>query len=288
MPPIDCHRAISEAARRAVLDIAHAANDVQEPWSWYAARRLSSPMRARAAWWLLTDNGAPVASLLGYPIRLKQGDDVRAAVGIGSVATLPEHRGRGHASRLIEHVLGEGSGDALLFSAIGTALYGKLGFVETPAWAWKHDRPLALVSDSDAAALRPIDPRREVGALESAWDALHTGVCLARDRDAWAATIADAPDDRWFMIEGGGYLRLRAHTDTLEILELCADAALHDRVVQAAAGLAAAMDLALYGWLEPTPWVEARMERASRAKTLPMVRGAWAADTARFAGSDHF
>ena len=46
---------------------------------------------------------------------------------------------------------------------------------------------------------------------------------------------------------------------------------------------------ALEGWLPPTPFVETWFEPESRAKTLPMVRGAAnACATARFWGSDYF
>ena len=81
---------------------------------------------------LLDDTGAHVASLKRYrhPVRVDGRDGWMC--GIGAVLTVPEHRGKGHASRLVEHVIEqsrqEGALLAGLFSEIGTTFYERLGF----------------------------------------------------------------------------------------------------------------------------------------------------------------
>jgi predicted N-acetyltransferase YhbS len=81
---------------------------------------------------LLDDAGTHVASLKRYrlPVRVDGRDGWMC--GIGAVLTVPEHRGAGHASRLVEQVLDqsrrEGALLAGLFSEIGTTFYERLGF----------------------------------------------------------------------------------------------------------------------------------------------------------------
>jgi predicted N-acetyltransferase YhbS len=81
---------------------------------------------------LVDDAGAHVASLKRYkfPVRVDGRDGWMC--GIGAVLTVPEHRGGGHASRLVEHVVEqsreEGALLAGLFSEIGTRFYERLGF----------------------------------------------------------------------------------------------------------------------------------------------------------------
>jgi predicted N-acetyltransferase YhbS len=81
---------------------------------------------------LVDDGGAHVASLKRYrhPVRVDGRDGWMC--GIGAVLTVPEHRGAGHASRLVDHVVEqsrrEGALLAGLFSEIGASFYERLGF----------------------------------------------------------------------------------------------------------------------------------------------------------------
>lgn len=81
---------------------------------------------------LLDDERGHVASLKRYrhPVRVDGRDGWMC--GIGAVFTVPEHRGAGHASRLVEQVVEqsrhEGALAAGLFSEIGTTFYERLGF----------------------------------------------------------------------------------------------------------------------------------------------------------------
>jgi GNAT superfamily N-acetyltransferase len=81
---------------------------------------------------LVDDHGAPLASLKRYRYDVRLDGRVGMMCGLGAIFTMPEHRGRGHASRLIEDVLAQEQRDGVLmaglFSEIGTAFYERLGF----------------------------------------------------------------------------------------------------------------------------------------------------------------
>ena len=126
---------------------------------------------------LLEDRGAPVASLkrYRYPVRIADRDGWMC--GIGAVFTAPEHRGHGHASRLVEQVLdrsrSEGALVAGLFSEIGTAFYERLGFVTVPLdevsirLPRRDGSPAVLVrsgDDRDLPALAALHQTRAAGA----------------------------------------------------------------------------------------------------------------------------
>lgn len=96
----------------------------------YLAGCRASPKYAAGTWWVSTGaDGVPLSSLLAHEIALPSGP---AAVGLGSIATPPEQRGRGHASRLIAEVIRrrEESGAEVffLFSDIDPAFYERFGF----------------------------------------------------------------------------------------------------------------------------------------------------------------
>jgi GNAT superfamily N-acetyltransferase len=85
---------------------------------------------------LIDDDGRLLSSAkrYRYDIRLDGRDGWMC--GIGAVLTPPEHRGHGHAARLIEHIVEdarqEGAAIAGLFSEIGEAYYTALGFGRVP------------------------------------------------------------------------------------------------------------------------------------------------------------
>jgi hypothetical protein len=85
---------------------------------------------------LLDDAGAHLASVkrYRYPVRVDGREGWMC--GLGAVFTVPEHRGRGHAARLIEDVLEQSRADgallAGLFSEVGAPFYERLGFTTVP------------------------------------------------------------------------------------------------------------------------------------------------------------
>ncbi|MDP3543748.1 MAG: GNAT family N-acetyltransferase [Elusimicrobiota bacterium] len=97
----------------------------------YLAACRASPKYAAGAWWVSAGgDGVPLSSLLAHEILLPSG---RPAVGLGSIATPPALRGRGHASSLIAGFLrareeSHGTEVFFLFSDIAPAFYERFGF----------------------------------------------------------------------------------------------------------------------------------------------------------------
>jgi GNAT superfamily N-acetyltransferase len=97
----------------------------------YFAGCRASPKYVAGTWWILdSGDGILLSSLLAHEIALPSG---YPAVGLGSIATPPELRGRGHASRLIEGFLRRREGSHgtevfFLFSDIAPAFYERFGF----------------------------------------------------------------------------------------------------------------------------------------------------------------
>ncbi|MCR4294411.1 MAG: GNAT family N-acetyltransferase, partial [Elusimicrobia bacterium] len=97
----------------------------------YLASCRASPKYAAGTWWVLVgDEGVPLSSLHAHEIPLPSGPP---AVGLGSIATPPELRGRGHASSLIAGFLrareeSHGTEVFFLFSDIAPAFYERFGF----------------------------------------------------------------------------------------------------------------------------------------------------------------
>ncbi len=83
----------------------------------------NEPFFDLGAKWALLDQGAIVSILTLTPLQFGWG----WAVGVAGVATVPELRGRGHASRLIRHVLAAVDQPALLF-ARAPKIYERVGF----------------------------------------------------------------------------------------------------------------------------------------------------------------
>lgn len=97
----------------------------------YLAGCRASPKYAAGTWWVSEgDDGVPLSSLLAHEITLPSGP---AAAGLGSIATPPELRGRGHASSLIAGFLrarenSHGTEVFFLFADIAPAFYERFGF----------------------------------------------------------------------------------------------------------------------------------------------------------------
>ena len=109
----------------------------------------------RGTWHVLTSNGRIEAALIVYA----EGFSLPAGChGIGSVATAPDARGRGHASRLLGEVLKalerSGSRGVFLFADVETSLYARYGF-EPVARAERPDVRWRSFGDSVAAPGSP-------------------------------------------------------------------------------------------------------------------------------------
>lgn len=86
----------------------------------------SSEKYKRGQWYVCEDGGKIVCSLIVYEFRSD-------AFGIGSVATVPLHRGQGHASTLIRWVTDHlQARSPFLYADIDRGFYQRLGFTPVP------------------------------------------------------------------------------------------------------------------------------------------------------------
>ena len=99
---------------------------VKTPWARSRLQRYAS----------IDEDGRLLATAKQYRFDVRVGDREGWMCGIGAVFTPPEHRGRGHASALIEHLVSRAQRDgallASLFSEIGAPFYERLGFTGVP------------------------------------------------------------------------------------------------------------------------------------------------------------
>jgi GNAT superfamily N-acetyltransferase len=142
----------------------------------------------------LADDGTLLSSLKLYRPRLRLGDRVGSAAGIGAVFTPRARRGRGYASSLIRAVLDEarGRGDmaALLFSDVGTAIYQALGFLELAAEeAWGElRRKLSDPPRGWSLAPMTVDHLDDVIRTHEQ-NCRGRSIAVVRDRDYWEYLI---------------------------------------------------------------------------------------------------
>ena len=116
----------------------------------YLAACAASPKYATGRWLVLEDGGILLSSLIVYDLG-------GPAAGLGSIATAPERRGHGHASRLTAAAAGaiEGAGKSriFLFSDIEPAFYERLGFRALPARFQRKPGSCCMVRTDDLGAL---------------------------------------------------------------------------------------------------------------------------------------
>ncbi len=243
-------------------------------------------------------HGAVLSSLKLYRPRLRLLGETGTATGVGAVFTPHAHRRKGHATAMLEALIEEARerGDlaALLFSDVGTAMYGALGFRALPSEEAWGKLPRRSPSPPEGFLLRPMMQSDLEDVL-----AAHDAVCRARpigvlrDRDHWDYLLERSRsffsrldgtdlsarfqvmtrDDRF-----AGYLVSVASGDVWIVREVETvgdDAELLRAVLLAGAAQARARGMRqVYGWLprrvaEVIP--EWRMSFRPRRRAIPMV-----------------
>jgi GNAT superfamily N-acetyltransferase len=124
---------------------------------------------------LLDDRAGVLATAKQYRFDVRVGGRDGWMCGIGAVFTPAQHRGKGHASTLVEELVSRAQRDgallASLFSEIGAAFYERLGFMGVPidevtiTVAQKGGAPALLVR---AGAERDLDAVAAMHAVRSA------------------------------------------------------------------------------------------------------------------------
>lgn len=130
----------------------------------YLAACRAAPKYAAGVWWVLAGEGGRLeSSLLAHEIPLPSG---APAAGLGSIATPPELRGRGHASRLIAEVVRRREEDGtrvfFLFSDIEPSFYARFGFTVLGPCPKKPASILMARAEAKTLAALLADPRFEL------------------------------------------------------------------------------------------------------------------------------
>ncbi len=195
-------------------------------------RRESMPHHRRARWFVGTHSGQVVCSLGVYPLRMAVHGQIVQAMAIGSVHTVPEYRGRGYATQLIqtvhEQMAQEGVQLSLLYSDIDPKFYRRLGYQECPSWAgWleTHHAP---------------PPHKDTFVQEASWEEIaplaqrfywqyhgHRALAIWRSEEYWSVSVQRWPDTPWLGFFSGtkssktmvGYARVRIVQDRAHLLD---------------------------------------------------------------------
>jgi hypothetical protein len=279
----------SDEGRHKLLDVSYPARGREKP----ADAKVRGGRGDFADWWMLDVDGRSVSCLLCFPLEFTlPGGEPAAGFGLGAVSTLPDATRQGHAAWLCGEIgrrqAAEGRPIGLLYSGIPAAYYERLGYRVAPAWEWSTQRLTALSAAAQPAQLTHVDPLAERDALLELYARHHVGLLhLRRDAALHDRTLALNANATWHLCDGG-YVRVEADENELEILELIAPPDAVPAILSACAAMTLDLGLpTLCGWMDPSPFAKAWFEPQGREKTLPMVLGA-AATPSRFWSSDYF
>ncbi len=270
-------RLASDAEIETILGWTHAIWGVRSPLPAYVARTrgyMATPWgRERYRFMIAHDAaGTPVAGCKAYRLAAALDGTAVEALGFGAVFTREEHRGQGHAGRMLRTLMDEaragGTAIALLFSDIGPSLYADLGFTalattqgQAPALAgtapfapWPADQPIPM-------AWRAASPFR-VTRPEDYW-----AYVLTRAEIAPLAWLPDGPEapPRGFAVvdveDGELWIEEAGCAPDVDPTRFWSDL----RRLAASRGVGQAA-----GWL-PEPAASAGFSLAPLTKPLPMV-----------------
>jgi len=205
-----------------------------------------------------------VAGLHEYPL-VFGGPRLGGGAGIGLVATLPSHRGRGHATALLRAALdaaeAEGRDRALLFSGIAPSFYERLGFRVVEAGGVKTTLGAEL-GEGEAAELLPLEPWRHLDRLVALYEGAHGDrLHLRRDRARWEASLHHNANNEYFLTDGpDAYVRVGEEDGGVELVELVAPPERRAALWRAVGRIA--------GKREPPSWGEPPDQRRAFSATV--------------------
>ena len=143
---------------------------------------------------VIADAGRLVSALRIWDRRLHLGSTPVRMGGIGGVTTHPGHRGRGLATRLMRetagHLRDDGYDLGLLFSAIPSRFYRRMGWASVPLMGFRAELRAAPGPGRSSLEVRPFDESRdldETAGLYQRHNAGRSGTLL-RPRPYWDYT----------------------------------------------------------------------------------------------------
>ncbi len=225
----------------AELRAAHA--NVHDVWNMGLAleahieRRLTAAHHRRATWIVGTLAGRVVCCLGLHPLEFQLRDVKAPGVGVASVHTLAEFRGRGFAPQLIAwaeaYARTQGAQLSVLFSDVNPNYYERMGYQLAPAHQGE-----AVVAEKLPVAQRLLDVAGARFATLDAPSGIETLIrvyqedqgreplSIARSAEYWRYLIARQPDDEFLSLVHGaentvcGYARWKVAGDALFVRDL--------------------------------------------------------------------
>jgi predicted N-acetyltransferase YhbS len=236
---LDIHLANDQELRAAHANV-HDVWSMGLPLEAHIERRLTAAHHRRAEWIVGCLAGRVVCCLGLHPLEFHLSGAVVPAIGVASVHTLAEFRGRGFAPRLIawaeEHARSRGAQLSVLFSDVRPAYYERMGYVLAPA-----HRGEAIVAEKLAAAQRLLDEActrcesfdapTNVETIMHIYQEDHARepLAIARREEYWRYLFARQPDDEFFALVrenknvAYGYARWKIAGDALFLRDVAVE-----------------------------------------------------------------
>ncbi len=201
---LDIHAASSDeivAAHRNVHDIWSKGRNLEN----HVRHRLESPTHRRAEWYVGCLEGRVVTSLAAHPVGFRILGQDHSGIAIGSVYTIAEARGRGHAPRLIAWVEDQhrrrGTGLSMLYSDVKPDYYARQGYVLCPSWeGWRDAREPVPPSPHRLVAFAVDQHLATVKTLYSN-DYGTLPLSIARDDAYWTMMLEKFADDQFYALQ---------------------------------------------------------------------------------------
>jgi len=251
--------------------------------------RLTSPAHRRASWFVGCLGGQVVSSLGCHPFQFRVRDAIVSGVGIASVYTKAEYRGRGFASKLLDWVHhnqhARGTGLSILFSDIDPDFYARLGYAVCPAFeGWYRPEASRAAPSSERHPYRLVrflgsDGLSELARLYD--DSERTAPWeIIRDEVYWKVLLAKFPNDEYFWLESPskdrvGYVCLSPRDGEERIMDHAVagdDEALVEALFDSLVARAHAQSKAVGGWLPDRPAAHHVFDLTARRAAIPMIR----------------
>lgn len=225
----------------AELRAAHA--NVHDVWNMglplaaHIERRLTAAHHRRATWIVGTLAGRVVCCLGLHPLEFQLRSAKVPGVGVASVHTLAEFRGRGFAPQLIAwseaYARTQGAQLSVLFSDVNPNYYERMGYQLAPAHQGEaivaEKLPAALrLLDAAGARFDTLDAPTSIETLMRVYqdDQGRETLSIARSAEYWRYLIARQPGDEFLSLVRGaettvyGYARWKVAGDALFVRDV--------------------------------------------------------------------
>ena len=250
--------------------------------------RMNCPQHNRGQFFAGNCGDRLVASLIVYPLKFALKERVVAGMGIGSVYTVSEYRGRGFAVQMLNHVeqLQREAGTlvSLLYSDIDPGYYARLGYLTCASWeGWITASEVSIEPGKDAGTLVAFTPKSALSDMRNLYERSHAQRLISIDRDEayWDYLLQKEPSDTFYWLENAagerlGYVRLNQSEEAFLVSD-CAfveqSDAIHRMMFQSIVETAQRQRVSkIGGWLPESAVVRSIFRLKHRDKEISMLK----------------